>query len=517
MTTSAPPLLPTTSPSIYDRRMSRVRSSPVLARRIDLWAPIAVTLLAALARFANLGHPQAVVFDETYYVKDSWSQWNLGYTAKWPDGADEAFASGDPSGFLTEASFSVHPPLGRWLIGAGMWLFGADSAFGWRFSVALFGTATVLLVYLVAKTLTGSTPLATVAGFLLAIDGLSIVLSRVALLDGLLAFFTLLAFWFVLLDRRRHPARLAARLDLSADDPPPWGPVLWNRPWLFAAGAAAGAATGVKWSGLYVLAALGVYAVVADALARRRLGVLYWPADAIRQGAVSFVLLVPVAFVVYLASWTGWLVSSGGWDRQSGATDAATGFWAWVPTPLQSLWNYHEAMYAFHVGLSTPHGYESPAWQWPLLVRPTSMFWEQDGDTVQAVSSIPNPLLWWAGVAAAALLAVLFVRRRDWRAAFVLTAITATYLPWLMYPERTIFQFYTVVIAPFLVLAIALAAREVAGAPAASVERRLSGQRVVWTFLIVVTVLSAFWYPVWSAIPVPYDFWRLHNWLPTWV
>lgn len=513
MTTSAPPLLPTARPSGYDRWMARVRASPVLTRRLDLWAPILITLLAALTRFVNLGSPGAIVFDETYYVKDSWSQWNLGYTADWPEGADAAVAAGDPSGYLTRGSFSVHPPLGRWLIGFGMWVFGAGNPFGWRFAVALFGTATVLLVYLVARTLTRSTPVAALAGFLLAIDGLSIVLSRVALLDGFLAFFTLLAFWFVLIDRRRHLDRLAARG--ARDESRTWGPVLWRRPWLVAAGAAAGAAIGVKWSGLYVLAAIGVYVVVTDALARRRLGYPQWPVDAVRQGGAAFLLLVPVAAVVYLTTWLGWLTSAGGYDRAVAVSDPLTGFWSWLPTSLQSLWRYHEAMYAFHVGLSTPHGYASPAWQWPLLVRPTSMFWQQEGDTVQAVSSIPNPLLWWAGIAAAIFLVVWFVRRRDGRAAFVLTGLAATYLPWLLYPERTIFQFYTVVMAPFLVLAIALAAQRLVSGGTA--ERRIPAQRVVWVFVIAVTILSLFWYPVWTAMPVPYDFWRLHNWLPTWV
>ncbi|MBZ4485773.1 phospholipid carrier-dependent glycosyltransferase [Microbacterium sp. cx-55] len=525
MTTSAPPLLPTRRPTVFDRWRDTVRASPVLSRRVDLWTPVALVLLAAITRFVNLGHPQSIVFDETYYVKDAWSQWLLGYTADWPDGADAAFAAAAPLEPLARGSYSVHPPLGKWLIGAGMWLFGPGDAFGWRFAAALFGTATVLLVFLVARTLTGSTAVAGLAGFLLAIDGLSIVLSRIALLDGFLAFFLLLAFWFVLLDRRTHLARLAARIG-ARDEPPQWGPVRWNRPWLLAAGLAAGAATGVKWSGLYVLAALGIYVVVTDALARRRLRVWQWPMDAVRQGAASFLLLVPVAAVVYLSTWTGWLLTSGGYDRQS-VVDGAGDAWAWVPAPLQSLWAYHEAMYAFHVGLVTPHSYASPAWQWPLLVRPTSMYWQQTGDSVEAVSSIPNPLIWWAGIAAAIFMIVLFVRRRDASAALVLTGIAATYLPWLIYPDRTIFQFYTVAMMPFLVIAIALAAREIVGGPRAAAAvgappdavaaRRVIGQRLVWVFVIAVTLVSLFWYPVWTAMPVPYDFWRLHNWLPTWV
>ena len=45
----------------------------------------------------------------------------------------------------------------------------------------------------------------------------------------------------------------------------------------------------------------------------------------------------------------------------------------------------------------------------------------------------------------------------------------------------------------------------------------LAGQRVVSVFLGVVIVLSIFWYPLWSATQVPYDFYRLHNWMQGWV
>ena len=514
MSATAEPLIPDMAPSRLDRWRTRVRRSPLLRRRIDVLAPVVVTLLAAALRLWNLSHPHSLVFDETYYVKDAWSQWNLGYPASWPDDADAQFVAGHTDIFTSAGSFVVHPPLAKWIIGLFMWIFGPDSSFGWRFAGALFGTATVLVVYLLGKRLTGSTAFATVAGLLIAIDGLGIVLSRVALLDIFLTFFSTLAVLLAVIDRERHMARLAQRLAAGAPAPA-WGPLLWDRPWLFAAGAAAGAACAVKWSGLYILAAIGIYAVVSDALARRRAGVRFWPQDAVRQGVASFILLVPVAFVVYLASWTGWLVTDGGYDRQIS------------PNPFVALWKYHEAIYAFHVGLTTPHSYASPAWQWPFLIRPTSMYWHQDefgqagcswqSNCVQSISSIPNPLIWWAGIAATVFLVFAFVQRRDWRHAVVLTGMAATYVPWLLFPERTIFQFYTIAMLPFLVLALAFALREIAGYRSRVHRRRIAGQRTVWVFLGVTVALSAFWYPVWVAMKVPYAFWLVHNWIPSWI
>jgi dolichyl-phosphate-mannose-protein mannosyltransferase len=70
-------------------------------------------------------------------------------------------------------------------------------------------------------------------------------LARTALLDSTLMFFVLLAFYFLLRDQRVR--------DIDR--------IVWLRPWLIAAGTSLGAATAIKWSGLYFLAAFGLYVV----------------------------------------------------------------------------------------------------------------------------------------------------------------------------------------------------------------------------------------------------------------
>lgn len=534
MSSTAEPLLPAIPARQrfgvrLDNARRRLAADAMLRRRLAWLASLAVTLLAGILRFWNLAHPHAIVFDETYYVKDAWSQWNLGYAATWPDGADTRFTDGETDIFLDAPSFVVHPPLGKFLIGAGMALFGPTSSFGWRCAVAVAGTLAVLVLYLIAWQLTRSVLFSSVAGGLMAIDGLAIVMSRVAILDILLTFFVLLSVWFVLIDRRRHLDRLAEAMRRrdAAGRAAWWGPVRWGRPWLFAAGIAGGAACGVKWSGAWVLAALGLYVVVSDALARRRLGIHFWPADAVRQGAAAFVILVPVAVLVYLASWTTWLTTDGGYERHAVDANPARGFWSWVPLPLQNLWHYHQTIYTATAEITSSHPYASPAWQWPLLLRPTSMYANSTADGVagcasargciEILYSMPNPLLWWLGVLAVLWLAVHGVRTRDWRAGIVLVGIAATYVPWLFYPNRTIFQFYTVLILPFLVLALTFALREIAGSPHADPDRRAVGRRTVLVILGVIVAVSAFWYPLWSAMRIPYEFYWVHNWLPGWV
>ncbi|GAB3602424.1 dolichyl-phosphate-mannose--protein mannosyltransferase [Microbacterium aureliae] len=530
MTVATEPLVPQTRLSVYERWRARLAADDRARRLYDWLGPAVVVLVAAALRLFNLAHPHDLMyqFDETFYVKDAWSLSQLGYEGAWPEGANERFLAGDYNVFTADPAFVVHPPLGKWIIALGMLAFGPETGWGWRVTTALLGAATVLVLILLARRLTGSADAALIAGGLLAIDGLAISMSRVALLDTALTFFVLLAFLFVALDRERTAQRVVRGVAARAGTggPPNWGPVLWNRPWILAAGVSLGAASGVKWSGAWVLAGLGVYLVVTDALARRRAGVVLWPTDAVRQGAATFVLLVPIAVVVYVVSWTGWLVTDGGYGRHAADASPATGFWSWVPLPLQSLWLHHQTMYASAANITSEHAYASPAWQWPLLLRPTGVYFAQDAlgengcefanGCSRAIASMPNPLLWYAGMAAVVYLLCRFIVARDARHALVLTGVAVTYGPWLLYPDRTIFQFYTVLMLPFVVLAVVFALRDIAGPRHAEDHRRLTGQRLVWVFLGVVVLLSAFWYPVVTALTVPYDFWHAHIWMPGW-
>ena len=143
-----------------------------------------------------------MIFDETYYVKDAWTLGQNGSERAWPDNPNPNFESGNVNSYLDQAQYVVHPPIGKWVIYLGMLLFGADNSFGWRFSVALLGTLAVPLIIATARLLTGSKLYAVAAGLLLAIEGQSIVLSRTSILDGVLAFFVLLGFYFLVLDQQ---------------------------------------------------------------------------------------------------------------------------------------------------------------------------------------------------------------------------------------------------------------------------------------------------------------------------
>ncbi|MEY4102277.1 MAG: putative dolichyl-phosphate-mannose--protein mannosyltransferase [Actinomycetota bacterium] len=497
-------------------------------------APLLVLVIATAARLWDLGNPHSLVFDETFYVKDSWTLWNNGYESTWLADADKAFNSGDTSLFTKTGSFVVHPELGKWLIALGMGAFGAGNAVGWRIAVALAGILIVALIMLVAKRLTGSLALATIAGFLMAIDGHAIVLSRVGLLDNFVTLFSLLGFLFIVMDRQNNLPRLLAWVNTrrrdQPDNEPTWGPTLWARPYLLLAGLAFGLAISIKWSGLYFLAAFAVYVVVMDALDRRRVGLPFWfSAAVLKQAPATFLLMVPVAAVTYLASWTSWILTAGGYDRQLVADNPSlrwTGLFSWLPDWFQSLWAYHLTAYNFHVSLATPHSYQANPLTWLFMTRPTSMYYVgdhngQNGCTfdscASAITAIANPLIWWAGSAAILYLVYRLLRFREWQVGIILMGMVAGYLPWLMYLNRTVFQFYGIVYEPYMVLALTFVFGIWLGKPTDDLERRLAGRRWVIVFLVLASLISIFFFPLWTGMQIPHWYWQIHMWLPGWI
>lgn len=485
--------------------------------------------LAAVLRLWNLGTPNAVVFDETYYMKGGLSLLRFGYERKSIEGADKKILAGDTNVFTDQPDYVVHPPLGKWVIATGEQLFGVNS-FGWRFGVAVAGVIAVILVMRITRRLTRSTLIGAVAGLLFAIDGQAIVHSRTALLDQTVMLTALAGFGCLLLDRdasRRRLAGLVERdgpgLDGVAAGLGPW--LLW-RPWRVAAGVFLGLCVGTKWSGLWFLALFALLSIAWDAGARRIIGVRHpWVSMLLRDAIPAFIALVVVAVGAYLVVWTGWFRSTDGWDRQWAASHPGEGI-LFLPEAVRSLAHYHIEAWKFHVGLSSPHSYQSNPWSWPLQMRPTSFYYEsykngEMGCTVDscsaAVTALGNPIIWWAGTIALLHQAWRWLAHRDWRSGAVLVGFIAGWAPWLLFQGRTVFTFYAIAFLPFLVMALAMTLGTILGRAEADPARRMWGSMFAGGLVLTMVAVSAFFYPIWTGEVVPYDFWHIHMWFPSWV
>lgn len=411
-----------------------------LLRRIS---PISAILTFALSfRLWRLDTPKGYIFDEIYYAKNAYSLISSGVELDQEGGSE----------------FVVHPPLGKWLIGIGIKLFG-NNEFGWRSSSALFGSASVLLIYLIAKRLFKSEFLALTAALLMAVDGLSLVMSRVALLDIFLMFFILLTFYFLLKENY----------------------------WL--SGMAIGLGLSTKWSAAFLIPIL-----LLLTLKLKELNI-----SQILKRSGQFIFL-PMA--IYFTSWIGWFVSNKGWARNSGSN------------PISSLWNYHLEILNFHTNLVEKHSYSANPWSWLVLGRPTSFYYQSGTscgakECAQEILAMGTPLLWWGAIIAVAITIGFYIRTRNRSAEIVLAGFAGTYLPWFIFQDRTMFYFYSISTLPFLILALVYCFD--------LLLKYGNYQRLIMLFIFVVAINFIYFLPVYIGIEIPYSQWLNRMWLPSWI
>ena len=151
---------------------------------------IVVLLFSLTSRVYKLDVPEKDYFDEIYHAftarlvlhgdPKAWEWWNP-----------------HPEGFAYEWT---HPPLSKLMMAFSMKIFG-ENTFGWRLPQAVFGTLSVLLVYLLSKSLFKDEALALLAAGIFSLDGLGLVLSRMGMNDVYVLFFVLATVYFFLREK----------------------------------------------------------------------------------------------------------------------------------------------------------------------------------------------------------------------------------------------------------------------------------------------------------------------------
>jgi dolichyl-phosphate-mannose-protein mannosyltransferase len=492
--------------------------------------PIGIMLVAFALRVRDLGYPDKFVFDETYYAKDAWSLLQHGYVQDFTDQANGQIVKGHLTGIMTgEPSWIVHPDGGKWVIALGEQLFGLDS-FGWRISGVVVGALTVLVLARLVLRMTGSVVVSCVAALLLTVDGMHFVMSRLALLDIFLTFWIVCGVACLAADRDWIRARLD-RYRLV-------------RPWQLLAGVSFGMACATKWSGVYVLAAFGVVAVLWEVLARRDAGPRHgWVRRTMIVGLPAFVSLVGVALLVYLVSWTGFLVHHEVYEARFGhgygdysapwgtyVDRPTTGFLGETRDAFRSLWHFHVMTYGFHTTdlNSATHPYQSSPAGWLAQWRPvgadaqfdlpkSTRCGQADGSTcVREILILGNPIIWWSGMLALVAALVAWVRTRSWTWGVPVVAVLVCWLPWFRFDDRPIFSFYAVTFIPFTIVAICLVANALVRSADTARQRYLAA---LTTGVFAVAAVVAFWYfhPIYTDQLIPYDAWRHRMWLSRWI
>lgn len=538
-------------------------------RALGWIAPLIVALFGGFIRFFRLGEPSGLVFDESYYVKDAWAMLQTGDARLWPERVkgvdiDTLFAMGQTNLYESTASnIFTHPPLGKWLIAAGMKLFGGATPFAWRFTAALAGTIAILLIARVALRLFHNVTIATTAAIFMAFDGQAITMSRTAMLDGFLMVFVLGAFlcllnhrdWALrrlqaaherdvarpgmvvrsepLADRERRgeggdtyaPAgRPSVRLVVASS-----GPVVAFSWWRLAAFVLLGLATGVKWSGGYFLAIFAVISVLWDGYNRRTVGYRRWFGAAIaKDGLLTALYAIPAYALTYLACWTSWFMTPDADHRHWALEHPGQGV-TWLPDTLRSLIRLHIVDYQAAAGITRVHPRSSSMLTWPLQLSSTTLMRtnliggaiQSPGlckvtpllDCTQTVTNVGNPVVWWIGTPCLVLAVVwAIVRKGDWRMPAVLSGFIAGWVPWFAYLTRSAFAYYSVCFLPWVILGTCYALDWLA-------RRGKTGSLTRTAICLDISAIAVglYLYPIWTGMPLSVEGWLMRMIVPGWI
>ncbi len=444
-------------------------------------------MLLALAwglRGWRLSQPDEVYFDEQHYVP-----------------AALTIMTGRPD---TNANV---PPLGKLLMAASVriWLTLENVVRGshdytatcltWRADGCLFGMLMIPLLYFLGKSMFGRSA-ALLAAFLLDIDFLHIVCSRIGLLDIYLAFFVLLALYCTW-----------EYIEAPADE---------EKPWLIMASIAVALGTATKWSCLFfVVGALPVVALLKQSWRDLE------PAMRWRRLAQTLAIGTCILAVLYLVSSVPRL-------RHHHYDIIAT---------IGAMAHSAKRMVMFRYSNHFEHPYRSPWWQWPTLLRPCWLYFhmqapaggppspvagevditEQSGP-IAGIVAIGSPWVWWTFLAVLAGMIVFLARRlrqqnpatftRDERA---LVLLTATYLSQLLlWSINRGFFYYMLPLTPMMCLLLGWLGAQ------ASETWRGRGLLTAWV-VGAMGCLFTFW-PILVAWPIPAQrflklMWLPHHWL----
>src|SRR6184192_1190687 len=522
---------PTAGTAPSSRVVHRPRRSWWRIDRHDVVWLIALTLVAGVLRFGSpffldiFSHPGSAAPISAWGIGHNYQDPSLPGLGKPNDIApnspfvfDELYFANDA--LLGKDYFDPEPPLAKLLIAIGIKLFGFNS-FGWRFMPALFGTALIPLMYLLARQLLAVRFFAIAVGVLTAFDGLTFVESRTAVIDIIPITLVVLAY-------------LLFHLHLNAD-------TVARRRWMIVlTGITLGLAIGAKWT------TLAAYATIIVILALRL--VLRWTRYDGATGGIALLSLALLPAIVYGLSFTRYVTIT------HGITNLPQPALSFMPLHVSpgAVWReiaeWHRQTWLYHINLKADHIFYSPWWSWPLDFRPVVYYYtgnklgidQSTGSALVAeIFNLGNPLIWWAATFSVVGIAIglptliqgyrsrhdldsIDAERRDpagpldqrlYASVFILVAFITAWLPLSLVP-RGLFLYHMLggLPAMFLALALALTYLRSRSVVVSGVAVRLNGAVPVYAYLIMVIGFFLYFYPLWTGLPLTADALNSHVW-----
>lgn len=360
-------------------------------RGVDERISWALFFVAFVVRFYRLGIPGGVVFDEFH------------------------FGTFVDNLLRREVLFDIHPPLGKLTLAFFGWLLGYRPVDGFDYDeigkdygsvlyyplrevAAIFGTATVPLVYATSRELGVSWVGSLAAAVLYCFDNLNIIESRLILMDSQIMFYLVLS--------------LYCALRLWKTEPSSWA----RFQWLTLTGLVCGLSISIKWTALATPAMIAIVSFFGLHFLPEPLTLAecMWAGF---SGLSLYVLFFFVQMKVLVKSGPGLPFFSDEMKKTfAGAADYDPH--AKRPHFFRLLWEMNKTMLISNANITTRHNWESYWYQWIVNWRGLLYYNKEEQSTHRwmSVYLMCNPIVCWlcAGCVGIMLVVLMFcVRYRE--------------------------------------------------------------------------------------------------------
>lgn len=486
---------------------------------------------------SQISYMNSTYFDEIYFARTAYEYAN-GLTAyEW-----------------------VHPPLGKVIQMLPIAVFGMNPL-SYRLMGNIAGILMIPVLYILAKNMFQKRKYAIVAGLLMALDTFHFAQSRMGTADTFLVLFIMLSFLFfyqyLILDRNTKLSRRLVKLFLS--------------------GLFVGLSIATKWTGLFAGVAMAIlffvhyfkyYVSFPKDLAKEEKRKKW-----LKRGIIGviFLILIPIGcyfgiqafidsdyFLGNLATqdhWISHLLTSENIHQTLTivylilavivmlittmiryAKNRFEAIWMLlvclgsfillpltiyiglyflfpniVPyqiTSLEALWNQTQAVYQYHANLQATHPFTSPWYTWSIMLKPVWYYvGYYTGGVKATISGIGNPVIWWVGAFSLIFLIYDIIKNKKKETFFLIVVILSMWLPYA-FIGRVMFLYHFFPVLPFMMLSIVRLLQYV--------TEKWKTDKVIYTYLLLVLIGFALFYPIASGRMMPQEYIEFMKWLPTW-
>jgi dolichyl-phosphate-mannose--protein O-mannosyl transferase len=416
-------------------------------------------------------HLNSAYFDEIYFPRAAYEIFNNKYIFEF-----------------------VHPPLGKIIMWIPMAILGI-SPFSMRLMGNLSGILMIFIMYEIARELFKKEKYALFAAFIIALDGMHFVQSRVATVDVFLVLFSMISILFFikyLKCKNENERKKYIYFVVSG--------ITW------------GCAVATKWSACYLGLGLGILFFINYICNEKIVIDKKFNYKPILMGIISFVVL-PI--LIYVASYIPVFCNSNNYapyyvlDAEGNKISASA-----YPHTIKEFFTYQYAMYQYHKDVGTAenyrvHPYSSKWYTWPIMYKPMSFnICMLPNGLISGIVSMGNPIIWWLSIVTAIIMLIYSIIKRDKVGIGILILILSTWVPYA-FISREMFLYHYFLTSILMMLTIVFVMARLG-------EKKPKTQFIMILFIVIFLGAFLFFYPIYGGVGVDARYMIISKWLSSW-